>query len=145
MASEGPQRITGIYYGVYPVRQSVHLPSIYPFVIPLVIYPRCLFISDDLVYSCNTVKLCEYICFYLSKLWTPQKFGRFTQFQNLALENHPVCWIFEQSNCAAKNILKQLCRKKCFEAIVLQFFLKQLCCKNILKHVKCCQRMISSL
>ena len=44
MASEGPQRITEKYYGVY-------LPSytIYPFVIPLVIYPRRLFISDDLV------------------------------------------------------------------------------------------------
>ena len=38
-----------------------------------------------IIYSCNKVKLCEYICFYLSKLWTPQKFGRFTQFKNLAL------------------------------------------------------------
>ena len=26
------------------------MPSIYPFVLPLVIYSRCLFISDDLVY-----------------------------------------------------------------------------------------------
>merc|ERR1711944_187994 len=34
---------------IYPVRQSIHLPSIYRFVMPLVIYPRCLFISDDLV------------------------------------------------------------------------------------------------
>ena len=34
---------------IYPVIKSIHLPSIYPFVIPLVIYPRCLFISDDLV------------------------------------------------------------------------------------------------
>ena len=31
------------------IYQSIHLPSIYPFVIPLVIYSRCLFISDDLV------------------------------------------------------------------------------------------------
>ena len=35
---------------IYPAIQSIHLPSIYPFVIPLVIYPRCLFISDDLVF-----------------------------------------------------------------------------------------------
>ena len=50
MASEGPQRITERYYGVY-------LPSytIYPFtinlsiVIPLVIYPRSLFISDEFI------------------------------------------------------------------------------------------------
>ena len=51
MASEGPQRITEKYYGVY-------LPSytIYPFVIPLVIYPRCLFIFDDLVFI---VKKCS--------------------------------------------------------------------------------------
>ena len=40
---------------IYPVKQSIHLPSIYPFVIPLVIYPRCLFISDDLVNMFVTV------------------------------------------------------------------------------------------
>merc|ERR1712074_523342 len=32
---------------IYPVIQSIHLPSIYPFVIPLVIYPRCLLASQS--------------------------------------------------------------------------------------------------
>ena len=44
MASEGPQGIKEKYYGVY-----LPIYTIYPFAIPLVIYPRCLFISDDLV------------------------------------------------------------------------------------------------
>ena len=68
-----------------------------------------------IIYSCNKVKLCEYICFYLSKLWTPQKFGRFTQFKNLALwENDPVRWIFEHLKHLKRS---SLLKKPCFLSI----------------------------
>ena len=63
MASEGPRRLcrqarraclhgrrAGKYDGVYLPSYTIYtFAIIYPFVIPFVIYPRCLFISDDLV------------------------------------------------------------------------------------------------
>ena len=64
MASEGPRRLcrqarraclhgrrAGKYDGVYLPSYTIYtFAIIYPFVIPFVIYPRCLFISDDLVF-----------------------------------------------------------------------------------------------
>ena len=68
MASEGPRRLcrqarraclhgrrAGKYDGVYLPSYTIYtFAIIYPFVIPFVIYPRCLFISDDLVSSSST-------------------------------------------------------------------------------------------
>ena len=69
MASEGPRRLcrqarraclhgrrAGKYDGVYLPSYTIYtFAIIYPFVIPFVIYPRCLFISDDLVFRCVSI------------------------------------------------------------------------------------------